>query len=463
MNTLSILVLDDEKEITDKICNFLNRKNFKAIGSYTPKHAIKILEQVPIDIFVIDVLLPEMNGIELLKYTKAKFPDIEVIIISAHGTMDMVIEALQAGAIDFMKKPVELLDLQLAIQRTGKYIDLQNRFQIMQNKSSLISIELENSIEKNFIGVSEDIKKVMELATKVGKDRDINVLIFGENGTGKEIVARIIHYASDRRDHPFHPVNSAAIPESLLESEFFGHKKGAFTDAKETRKGLFELANGGSLFLDEIGDMPYVLQAKILRAIEEKKIKQVGSEKEFTADVRIISATNKNLDKLIEEKKFRMDLYHRINSFVINISPLRERPDDIEPLLLHFLNILANNKNRPIPKIKNNVIKELKKYHFPGNVRELKNMVERALILCENNTLDIRDFALPVNKSKISLPVNLNLKDNEIRLIRHALFKAKHNQNKASKYLGISRDALIRRMRKYNITIQKDINTQDTF
>jgi DNA-binding NtrC family response regulator len=353
LNSINILVLDDEKEVTDKICNFLNKKCFNAYGSYTSQHAVEFLEEYPVDIVVTDVLLPEMSGIEVLKYVKDKFPDVEVIIISGHSTMEMVIEALQAGAIDFIRKPLSLLDLELAIKRTSKYIDLQYRLHIAQNKNSLISIELENRIEKDFIGVSEEIKKVIELSIKVGKDRDISVLIAGENGTGKEIIARIIHHASARRDHPFHPVNSAAIPESLLESEFFGHRKGAFTDAKENRTGLFELADGGSLFLDEIGDMPYSLQPKLLRAIEEKKMKQVGSDKEFSVDVRIITATNKNLERLIEEKKFRMDLYHRINSFVINISPLRERPEDIEPLLLHFVNILSKKKSRPVPKIQN--------------------------------------------------------------------------------------------------------------
>jgi DNA-binding NtrC family response regulator len=373
--------------------------------------------------------------------------------------MDMVIQAMQEGAVDFIRKPFDLIDILLAIKRTKKYLDLQNRLNVVQNKNSLISIELADSTENNFIGASKDIKEVIDLALKVSKDRDINVMITGENGTGKEIIARIIHHASERNNKPFFPVNSAAIPETLLESEFFGHRKGAFTDAKENRKGYFDLANGGSLFLYEIGDMPFSLQAKLLRAIEEKKIKQVGSDKEYTVDVRIISATNQNITKLIEDKIFRLDLYHRINSFIIHITPLRERPDDIEPLMLHFAKMFAKKRNRIVPKINRNVIRELKKYHFPGNIRELKNMTERALVLCTSDTLDLSNFTLSLEKKKSKQynSMNLNLEENEILFIRAALSKTNYNQNRASKYLGISRDSLIRRMKKYNIQIKKDL------
>ena len=459
MNALNILIVDDEKNITDKLCYSLAKRNFNACGAYSSRQALKVLAENDIDLVITDVILPEINGLELLMQIKSKFPEIEVIMISGHGNMDMVIQAIHAGAVDFIRKPFNTLDIQLAIKRTKKYLELQNYLSIVQNKNSLISIELEDNIEKKFIGASKDIRDIINLALKVSNDRDINIMITGENGTGKEIVARIIHHASERKNKPFFPVNSAAIPETLLESEFFGHRKGAFTDARENRRGYFELANGGSLFLDEIGDMPFSLQAKLLRAIEEKRIKQVGSDKEFEVDIRIISATNQNIEKLIEDKKFRIDLYHRINSFMIHITPLRERSEDIEPLLLHFIKMFAKKKNKMIPKINRNIIKELKKYHFPGNVRELKNITERALVLCTNDTLNLSDFTVSLErkKSKIFSYTNLNLEKNEIRLIYEALSKSGYNQNRASKYLGISRDSLIRRMKKYDIQIKKEI------
>ena len=460
LNNINILVLDDDEKIVERIAEFLSKDSFEVFSAYTPSQALSILNSNPIDIIIIDILLPEMNGIDILTFINKNYPNIEAIMISGHGDIDLVIKAMQNGAIDFLKKPFNTIDLQLALERTSRYIKLNKRFNVEQNKNSLISSELERLIEKNFIGHSKKIKEVLDLAVQVGKDSDISVLICGENGTGKEIVARIIHYASDRKNKNFCAINSAAIPETLLESEFFGHRKGAFTDAKENKKGFFELADGGSIFLDEIADMPYSLQAKLLRAIEEKKIKPVGSDKEFSVDVRIISATNRELGKLIEEKRFRLDLYHRINNFIINIPPLRERVEDIEPLVCYFIDFFSLRKNRKIPLIQKEVIDNLKNYNFPGNVRELRNMVERALILSKFDELDMSHFSFYLKKheNKITEKPNLKLSDNEILLIKQALLSTKYNQQKAASLLGISRDSLIRRMKKYRILINKELN-----
>jgi DNA-binding NtrC family response regulator len=380
-------------------------------------------------------------------------------MITGHGDMDMVIEAMHLGAVDFIKKPFSFLDIQLAIERTGKYLKLQNQLQLVENRSSLISRDLENRTEKNLVGTSKKIKRVLETALKAGKDRDVSVLITGENGTGKEIIARIIHHASERANDVFYPVNSTATPDSLIESEFFGHRKGSFTDAKEDKKGIFELANGGSLFLDEIADMPFRLQAKLLRALEEKKIKRIGSDKEIDVDIRLISATNQDIDQIIATKKFRVDLYHRINTVTIQIPPLRERIEDIEPLLNYFIKYFASQKNKPIPAIRPDVLGHLKSYHFPGNVRELRNMVERAFILSGNDILTVSDFPI-TSKSELtensSLP-GLNVFRNEMHLIKEAMKKSNYNQKRAAALLGISRDALIRRLKKYSIKIVKDI------
>ncbi|MCK4653710.1 MAG: sigma-54-dependent Fis family transcriptional regulator [Candidatus Cloacimonetes bacterium] len=454
MHTLKTLILDDETSITNKLHRYLTRKKFAVFCANTPQEAFQVLIKNKIDIVLCDILLPEMNGIEVLKRIKSTNPEIEVIMISGHGDMDTVIQAIRLGAVDFIRKPFSGLDAQLAIERTGKYIKLQNRIQSVENLNSLISRELENLIDQECIGTSEAIQEVLDLTLKAAKDRDINVLITGENGTGKEIIARIIHFASVRKEHPFFPVNSSAIPETLLESEFFGHRKGAFTGATENKKGCFELAHGGSLFLDEIADMPYSLQAKLLRAIEEKKIKQVGSNDEVPVDVRIISATNKKIKNLVKDNKFRLDLYHRINTFIIDVPPLRERKDDIEPLLIHFINFFSKKKKKNVPQISKNLINKLKKYKFPGNVRELKNMVERALILANGGILSEEYFPLvdhTLEPVKAKSKESYNFEQNEINLIKETLKITNNSKVKAAQLLGIPRYTLVRKMKKFNI------------
>lgn len=461
MNALNVLILDDEKKIADKVTGYLVNNGYAARAAYLPSQALKILKRENIDILISDVLLPEMNGLDLLKKVKELYPQLEVIIISGHGDMDMVIEAMHKGAVDFIRKPFSFLDIQMAIERTGKYLWVQNQLQLAENRNSLISLDLENRIERNMIGTSKKIKRVLETALKAGEDRDVSILITGENGTGKEIIARIIHHASKRNKEVFFPVNSSAIPDTLIESEFFGHRKGSFTDAKEDKKGFFEMANGGSLFLDEIADMPYRLQAKLLRALEEKTIKRVGDNKQIDIDIRVISATNQNLEEQIKAKKFRLDLYHRINTLTINIPPLRERPEDIEALLEYFIGFFVRRKNIPLPKIENDVLDQLRSYHFPGNVRELKNMVERAIILSHNNILTLNDFPIKFGDSDLSdvSAEELDLAESEFRLVREALRRTNYNQKHAAHLLGISRDSLIRRMKKYQITIMKNIQT----
>jgi len=303
------------------------------------------------------------------------------------------------------------------------------------------------------------------MALKAAEDGDVNVLVTGENGTGKEIISRIIHFGSPRKKQVFAPVNSSAIPETLLESEFFGHVKGAFTDAREEKKGYFELANKGTLFLDEIADMPYALQAKLLRAIEENKIKRVGSNNEIPVNVRIISATNKNIDELINNNKFRIDLFHRINTIEINIPPLRERIEDIKPLLEHFIDSIARKKGKKAPGVSKALINKLTTYSFPGNVRELRNMVERAMILSDNNELMPEDFPLRGEDAKqmkrSTGSGTLNLDDNEKDLIEQALKNADMNQTKAAILLGISRDAMKRKIKKFGIEIVKGFNDEE--
>jgi transcriptional regulator with PAS, ATPase and Fis domain len=327
----------------------------------------------------------------------------------------------------------------------------------MEEKNSLISKSLEEKIDRQFIGVSSQILEVYEQAATASQYSEANVLITGESGTGKENIARIIHHLSSRKDHLFCAVNSSAITESLLESEFFGHKKGSFTGAVSDKMGFFEVCNNGTLFLDEIADMPFNLQAKLLRATEEKVITRVGDTVPVQTDFRIISATNHDIDIRVEEKKFRLDLLHRLNTLHIHIPPLRERPQDIKPLLNHFINFYATRFNKPNMLISKDVFNGLIKYDFPGNVRELRNMTERAIILCKGNTLGIEDFPVKqqVGSSSSNGNESVNLKNNEVQTIHKALQSVKYNQRAAADLLGITRDALIRKMKKYNIVINK--------
>jgi DNA-binding NtrC family response regulator len=406
---------------------------------------------------ILDVRLLGVNGLDILKDVKLTFPEMEVIIVSAHGDMDTVIKAMRFGAFDYLRKPFRHIDIQISIERTQKYLQMQRRLKQMEEKNSLISKTLEEKIDRQFVGVSPQIQDVFEKAITAAQYPEANVLITGESGTGKENIARIIHHSSTRKDNLFCAVNSSAITETLLESEFFGHKKGSFTGAITDKMGFFEVCNKGTLFFDEIADMPFNLQAKILRATEEKVITRVGDTNQIYTDFRIISATNQDIDKRVEEKKFRLDLLHRLNTLHIHIPALRERPQDIKPLLDHFVDYYSSKFNKPKVHVSNDAVDALMKYNFPGNVRELKNLTERAIILCRGEHLNINDF--PVMQQKNSSHENhedlVNLKNYEISIIRKALQNSKFNQTAAANILGITRDALNRKMKKYNIVVSR--------
>ena len=454
---IRILILDDEKQFTDELIGFFTGSEYVAFEANSAEQGNKILINNEIDLLILDVRLPGIDGLDILKEVKIKYPFMEVIIISAHGDMDTVIKAMRLGAFDYLRKPFRYIDIQIAIERTQKYLQMQRRLKQMEEKNSLISKNLEEKIARQFIGVSSQILEVLEQAVTAANYPEANVLITGESGTGKENIARIIHYSGSRKNHIFCAVNSSAITETLLESEFFGHKKGSFTGAITDKMGFFELCNKGTLFFDEIADMPINLQAKILRATEEKVITRVGDTNQIHTDFRIISATNHDIEARVAEKKFRLDLFHRLNTLHIHIPALRERPEDIEPLLNHFVDVYATKFNRPKLSVSGEVLDVLLKYDFPGNVRELKNLTERAIILCKGNLLGINDF--PVKPQKISTSEicddAVNLKQIEINTIRKALQSCDFNQSVAADKLGITRDALSRKMKKFNIIVNK--------
>ena len=454
---IRVLILDDEKHFTEELAEFLDLSGHQVYEANTVADGMTILERNSVDLLILDIRLPGADGLDILKKVKADNPMLEVIIVSGHGDMETVIKAMRLGAFDYLRKPFRHIDIQIAIERTRKFLLLQRRLVIAEERNSLISKALEDKINRKFIGVSPQILAAYEQAHLASQYPDTNVLITGESGTGKENIARIIHYSGKRRDHIFCAVNSSSITETLLESEFFGHKKGSFTGAIADKKGFFEISDEGTLFLDEIADMPLNLQAKILRSIEEKVFTRVGDTTPIHSDFRIISATNVDLDLMVREKRFRLDLLHRLNTLHIHIPPLRERTDDIEPLLIQFVAEFAARMNKPTPEIPDTVIKILKSYPFPGNVRELRNITERAIIFCKGNRLSENDFILRNNTAPSNFPSpDLSLfTPGEAELIREKLKSCNYNQTETATALGITRDALIRKMKKYGISVSK--------
>ena len=459
---IRVLILDDEIDFTNEISDYLENAGFVSFSANTPEEGYTILSNNNIDLLILDVRLPGTNGLEILKNVKSLYPDIEVIMVSAHGDMDTVIDSIRLGAFDYLRKPMRYIDIQIAIERTQKYLQMQRKLARAEEKYSLITSDIASKIGRHCIGKSKQIIEIYELAKKASEYPDINVLITGESGTGKEIFAKLIHYMSLQKENFFGAINCSAISYSLIESEFFGHKKGAFTGAISDKKGLFEICNEGTLFLDEIADMPFNLQSKILRAIEEKTITRVGDTKPIHTKFRLISATNCDLQKMVEEKKFRLDLLHRLNTLQIHIPPLRERTEDIGPLLIDFIEEFSEKINKPIEYIADEVFEELEKYSFPGNIRELRNLAERAIILSSGKSLEICDFPLPVIEKRAGKKDinNTNYKTNECEIIRKTLEECEYNQVIASEILGISRYALIRRMKKYKIEIEKKETNQ---
>ena len=456
METLKILILDDEKNVREELGEFLAKLGYSVIKEGLPSKALSLLKEEFVDIVILDIKLPEMEGTEVLKKIKEIHPDTEVIMISGHGEMNHVIDALRYGASDYFAKPFRLMDVQHAIERTRRYIHLQNKYRELQQDYQEASRILKESNSIPFIGDSAAVKQMLSLMSKVSKSPDTTVLITGESGTGKELIARGIHYLSERRNKTFYAVNSSAIPHELLESEFFGHIRGSFTGATNDKKGLFELANHSTLFLDEIGDMPISLQSKLLRVLEERTFSRVGSHTEIDTDVRIIAATNQDLGKLAEDKRFRMDLFHRLNSLEIHVPPLRERREDIPLLIDYFIRYFAEKMNKTVAGIDNSALRILADYDYPGNIRELKNMIERAVILSDGKQLGRDLFA------EGSLSGYQDSEDNETgktfdlaeiekKTIRNVLKICGNNKSKAAEMLHITWQSLHRKMEKYGI------------
>ena len=454
MRKTRILVVDDEHLIRWSLEQNLTKQGYDVVQAGSGEEALKMVKDDPPAMVLLDIQLPGINGLEVLEQIKEIDSEIIVIMITALGVVETAVKAMRIGAYDYINKPFNLDELSIVIKKGLETGELKKEVAHLRSEQTK-----KYGIE-NIIGGSRHMENVLSMVDKVAKSDAGTILIQGESGTGKELIAKAIHYESARADRPFMAINCAAVPETLLESELLGHEKGAFTDAKTQKKGLLESADGGTVFLDEIGDMEMGMQAKLLRVLEERAFRRVGGVKEIPVDVRIISATNQDLLKLIEEKRFRKDLYYRIQVIPIYLPPLRERTGDILVLAEHFIEAFNKEFGKSVKSISKMAAKFLTEYGWPGNVRELKNVIERAVILESEETLLLEHLPQEI-VAKTSGPVagpltfrlppeGIDIEDVERELIRQALEISEGNQSKAARKLNLGIDAFRYRMKKFD-------------
>lgn len=457
-----VLIVDDEPDIREVLELTLGRMNLETRAASNLDEARHLLGQFKFDLCLTDMRLPDGNGIDLVRHIQDKFPYLPVAVITAFGNMETAVAALKAGAFDFVSKPLDLNDLRNIVRSALRVTQTPG----VTAAAAPVAASTKSPSARKLLGESPAIQKVRTMIERLARGQ-APVYISGESGTGKELAARLIHELGPRADKPFVPVNCGAIPEQLMESEFFGHKKGSFTGAVQDKEGLFQAANGGTLFLDEVGDLPLHMQVKLLRAIQEKSIRAVGSQTETKVDVRILSATHKNLQELVTLGKFRQDLYYRLNVIQLHIPALRDRADDVPLLADQLLHKLATQLGMKAPKLAPDALECLRRYSFPGNVRELENVLERALTLCNGTDITAQDLHLPDSEDMASpsesesggeatmLPGSESLDDYLERIergvIEQALAKTNQNKTAAAKLLGISFRALRYKLEKLGI------------
>ena len=453
-----VLIADDERSIRLVLRKYLQSQGHEVIEAEDGKKALEILRSFPVDVAFVDIKMPGKSGLEILDEVK----DVPIVILTAYGTMDYTVSAMEKGAVDYITKPFSFEEIKEILDKV-----------LSSHSQGVESAETSEEI----VGTSKRMQEVFKLVGRVAKS-DVTVLITGESGTGKELIARAIHRYSDRKDRPFLAVNCAALPPNLLEAELFGYERGAFTGAVSSKKGLFEQANGGTLFLDEIGELPLELQAKLLRVLQEKEIRRIGGERTVKVDVRIVAATNRNLEEEVKKGNFREDLFFRLNVVTIELPPLRERREDILPLALYFIRKFSKEFKLPVKELTERAVEWLMSYDFPGNVRELENMILRAMIVSPTGVIDVEDlkpsatfsgtpsfeeaiknFVVEVftleQKEKSNL-YDLVIKSAERILISEVLRFCNFNRQKAAQILGIHRNTLRRKIKELGIETGKD-------
>jgi two-component system response regulator AtoC len=453
----SILIVDDDEVMQETLSDVMRKGGYEIFSVTSGNEALAMIKKNVIDLVLLDMKLPDVDGLEVLKKIKASDTEILVIMMTAYSDVKTAVSAMKSGAYHYINKPFELEELKLLIEKGLETKSLINEVRRLHRQ------QREEYQNNHIYGVSPQIESLKELIGMISKTHKTSVLVQGESGTGKELAANAIHYNSNRQDRPLMKINCSAIPDSLLESELFGYEKGAFTDAKNTKKGLFELADGGTVFLDEIGDMRPFLQSKILRVLENQTFMRVGGEREIKVDVRIIAATNRNLETLVREGSFRKDLYYRLKVMVVEMPPLRERTEDI--LLLSNLFIEENNREhgKNVRGFSEEAKKLLSQYTWPGNVRELRNVIERAMILTDQELITPKQLPFELKQierygqvdtdpERFEITDEMSLEQTEKIHLSRVLRRLEWNKSKASKVLGISRATLRAKIKRYNLS-----------
>jgi DNA-binding NtrC family response regulator len=448
-----VLLVDEDRVLCSSLAFQLTERDYEVASLYSGQGVLELLAEETPDLLLLEQGMADMDVLEVLRQAKKLDEDLNVILMTASDAPDVAVQALRLGAFECLRKPINTDELVLVVERALETGQLKREVaQLRLERPGRFSID-------DIIGRSRDMKQVLAMVRKIARSEAGTVFIQGESGTGKELVAKAIHCESPRANQPFMAINCAAVPEALLESEIMGHERGAFTDAKVLRKGLFEMADGGSVFLDEIGDMPLAMQAKLLRVLEERSFRRVGGTRDIRVDVRIISATNRDLQKAMAEKTFRNDLYYRIGVIPIVLPPLRERREDIIPLAEHFIAQFNREFGKKVRGISRMAEKILTEYDWPGNIRELKNVIERSVILECEDTLLVENLPAELIDRTVGrsgplnfrLPVEgIDIEDVERELIRQALEMADGNQSQAARLLNLGIDALRYRMKKFD-------------
>jgi two-component system response regulator AtoC len=442
---INILVVDDEEPFRRLLKKELTRKGYTVEAAADGDEALRIMHDRSFDVILLDVVMPGVDGLSLMKRLKEDPEAPTIIVLTGKATVETAVEAMKNGAYDYLTKPYKLDELVIVIERAYEYGKLSVKNKLLEQEL----VRIESPFE--FVGQSRQLRDILALIQKVAPT-DSPVFIQGESGTGKELDANTIWHYSTRKEAPLIALNCASLSENLIESELFGHEKGAFTSAYQMKHGLVEVADKGTLFLDEIGEMPIALQAKLLRFLDSGEFRRVGGNKTLAVDVRVIAATNKDIPSLIKAEKFREDLFYRLNVINITISPLRERKEDIPELARYFLKKYAKKLAKLITDLTPEALEMLAGYHWPGNVRELENVIERAVILCELDALGAEDLSIPSTAVITELGTNPSLEEMEKNYILRILKEANNNQSKASQLLGIDRKTLYLKLKKYGIT-----------
>jgi DNA-binding NtrC family response regulator len=448
----TILVVEDEALQLESLSGFLAKQGYRVLKASLPRQALELARQHPVDLVLSDFRMPDMNGVELLQRIKEINPSVQVAIMTAFGTVESATEAMKLGAADYITKPVDLYRLQVIVRNIAERDRLISENRLLRQQLT------ERFSFSEIVSGSPEMEAVLNIAGRVS-DSNAAVLITGETGTGKELVARAVHFAGSRRDRPFLAVNCASLPENLLENELFGHEKGAFTGAERLRKGRFELADDGTLFIDEVGEIPLALQVKLLRVLQEKTFERIGSGTPLKTGARIVAATNRDLESMVREGSFREDLYYRLNVISIRIPPLRERRKDIPLLVDIFTRKFASENNKRIAGISREAMDVLMKYAYPGNVRELENIIQQSVVLTRSDTITRED--LPSRLFDIPEPADTwqsgeqslteKVEAFEKTLIAEALNRSGQVQTRAAERLGISERHLRYKLKKYGM------------